>query len=90
VVAQLQGVIVGIEAGSGQGFRQGDFILNPAALGTAVVAVLLDGCTGRSVSGLGPSAFQPSKYLVTTAFACSGGTLPITTMVVRSGRKACR
>jgi hypothetical protein len=52
-----------------------------------MVAMVLGGTAGRSVLGLGPVALQAPKYFSMVARARSGVTLPITTMVVRSGRK---
>jgi hypothetical protein len=54
--------------------------------GTFVAEDLFSGTGPRVVLGLGPVAFHWPNDFSIAAFAYSGVTSPITTMVVRSGR----
>jgi hypothetical protein len=60
------------------------------ASGTATTAGGFAGTDGSKTSGFGPVAFQPPKYFPITCEATSGVVRPMTTMVVKSGRKTLR
>ena len=49
--------------------------------------IWFNGTAGRSVSGFAPTAFHLPKYFSMISLAASGVMFPMTTMIVRSGRK---
>ena len=90
VVTQFQGVIVGIKAVQAQGFRQGDFILNPARIGDSRSRLVCWAAHGQIGFRLGAHGLPAAKVLGDNGSSPDPGvTLPITTIVARSGRKAC-
>lgn len=89
VVAESQGVVVGVEAGDADGLRQVDGVCSRLGSGTTAAGGVLSRTRPRSTSGLGPSAIHGAEIFFDGGRGLRQGRIsPMSTMVVRSGRKA--